>query len=309
MKNQRSSQFYSNLDSNHGRSLRDENWWHPLTSKRWYHATVTGFLFALMVTVGALFGISTRDQGIADVNTEGYAKYAWVIVPSLTMTILGIAFNALDSNARTLHPFQQLLRGKGSIDGLLFDPFAGASIATIIPVLTRRHWYLAALMLIGMLTPVLTVLTSGLYAPYAVPATAQFSADMQGWFDIKPKNADLNNEVADATRDYATIVEFIQFYDFAFPPWTWDELAFPVLPVPAGMSFTNASGSSSTISARLPALRGKFNCSLLEYLDSVPFTDTNQSSRLQPISITPPRDCPFKNDTIQLQLDGITPPR
>jgi hypothetical protein len=105
------------------------------------------------------------------VNNDDYLHYLWTVVPSLVMVAIGLVFGSIDFNTRTLAPFRQLRRLKGSnFDEFMTIDFQNSLTTTIVVNSIRtKHFAVLVTSVAAFLTSFLTIVSSGLWSPLEVP--------------------------------------------------------------------------------------------------------------------------------------------
>jgi hypothetical protein len=108
-------------------------WWRPMALTRIYKAAVSLLSLALFVALEVLYKLSAKNNGLLDVTTEGYEKYAWLFIPTLTMSLVGLAFGAMDGATRLLYRFIELRKGRpNNLRLMTTDPTSNMSLVAPI---------------------------------------------------------------------------------------------------------------------------------------------------------------------------------
>ncbi|KAB2569610.1 hypothetical protein BFW01_g12268 [Lasiodiplodia theobromae] len=275
-------------------------WWHPLPLTLWFRGLLVAIAIAIIVALEVLLQASDKHNGLADVVLEGYQKYAWTLIPSLVMASIGLAFSLVDSITRALHPFHLLRRGRASFNDLLYDPAGQVSLVAAVRAARQRHFALLAILLTGLLAPMLTIVTSGLYTAVPVPSTHSAALQMQDWFNLDNRTVSRINTVDNDSGEGRAIFQLVQFSNLSYPQWTHGAYAF------SSFSGDGLAGEATSVRARLPAVRANLNCSLLHYYTHRNFTyDANGFSYVF-VPIDAPAGCHAgrysSNDTSPRQL-------
>ncbi|GME57882.1 hypothetical protein GTA08_BOTSDO01504 [Neofusicoccum parvum] len=245
--------------------------WQPMASTWAFRIITISIPLLLVITLEVLYQYSSRHDGIADVSTEGYTKYAWVFVPSLTLSLVALLFSMLDFSARLLHPYQQLRKGGADVRTLLFEPLGKPTIVAIFRTLQRKHFALFAILLTSLIGPILTIVTSGLYAAEPIPLSRVVSVELDDWFDFSiVPDPDLG--YIQLFNQPVTISDLIAFDNVSYPQWTHDELAFPTLHIDAAAIADFPTNTTLPLTARLPAVRAQMNCTLNSYHHNLTFS-------------------------------------
>lgn len=236
--------------------------WQPIADTWWFQMFTTTVSVLIFAVLEITYQYSTSHSGIADVSLEGYAKYAWVFVPSITVSITALAFGMLDSSARLLHPYRELQNGNAGISTLLFDPLGTPTMIAIFQSLKKRKIALFTILLTSMLGPLLTIAASGLFTAQAIPLTKTIPVRLDDWYDLSLDYTSGDWHTQNSPTRVLTISDLISFANISYPQWTYDDLAFPTMHVDNSSIGTS---SSTPLTGRLPAVRVKTNCSLNDF--------------------------------------------
>lgn len=242
-----------------------QKWWCPISVRRWFRVCVLIATLGIMVTLEVLLHTSTQLNGLGNVSLDGYSKYTWTLLPTSVLAVIGILFSMIDSTARTLHPFQLLRKGGVTLAEILHDPALQVSLMAVVRAAWKRHFPLLWAILPGLLAPVLTVVTSGLYTVVSVPWTYETELQLKDWF--RPENRTIDagnfNMVKDEGVDEAwTIFNLIQFTNMSYPEWTQGQYAISKFGAD-NLHSHDGNNSSLYLTARIPAAQAKLNCSLV----------------------------------------------
>lgn len=252
--------------------------WQPMASTWAFRVITIAIPVLLVIALEILYQYSARHDGIADVSTDGYTKYSWVFVPSLTLSAVALAFSMLDFSARLLHPYQELWKGATNIKALIFEPLGKPTLVALLQACRRRKFSLLAILIASLLGPVLTIVTSGLYAAEPVPLRRVLPVQLDDWyyFAVNQKEREVDMRISVSSQD-VQISDLIAFDNVSFPQFTYDELAFPTFHIDSAAIAADFANTSSTmpLTARLPAVRANLNCTLNRYLRDLNITWTS----------------------------------
>ncbi|TPX12840.1 uncharacterized protein E0L32_006720 [Thyridium curvatum] len=246
--------------------LPENEWWMPVGGAASYRIGLIVLTCGLVAALEALYQTSIKNRGLLQVSTEGYAKYGWLFLPTLTMALVAISYTTIDFAARTLHPYRELRRLKeNNVDTMVYDPFARTTLLAVPHALGRRYVALSAAMITSVLGPLLTIAASGLFTPTFVPATQNMTLKLDRWFDIS-NSALLENKYAlkgatGGTPADVVVNQAIQYNNLSYSQWTYDEFAFASINPD---TFRGQDMSNRTLEARLPAARAQLNCTPIE---------------------------------------------
>ncbi|KAK4155718.1 hypothetical protein C8A00DRAFT_31471 [Chaetomidium leptoderma] len=262
-------------------------WWRPASATLTFRIPLIVTTLLLFVALEVVYQISNKNGGFADISTEGYTRYLWLYLPPFLMAGLGLAYGAMDTAARTLHPFSQLSRGAdGNGDAMEFDPRSSPALIAVAETLYRRSFGLSAIISTSVLAGLLTIAASGLYvAEHSVPETESVSLGLESWFDIQ---SGAQNKGTGGIND-ALINQAIYFNNMSSPAGAYGEFAF-AMPETSGLGVYNAFNSSATLRARVPAVQTQANCSLFRFWDSIEIGPRDSTYGFS-LDVTPPLGC------------------
>lgn len=253
---------------------RKPNWWRPMASTWPYRIAVIVLTIAVVVVLEVLYQYSVKNNGISNISINSYELNGWLYVSTIIMAGMALAYGALDSTARLLHPFQELQRGKMQFQELLYEPLGHATILATVHSLRKRYFALAVILLTSLLSPALTIVTSGLFTTTTVSYQSTEALQIQNWLLVEDGGR------ADCNSESRLVSDAIAFSNLSYPRWTHDDLVFPEISL--NTSATNSSLSSATsLTARLPSVRSRMNCQVQGFYTaantSVRYTDGDKT--------------------------------
>lgn len=239
-------------------------WWSPMSVQWWFRLSLMTAVLAVMVALEALLQVSDRRNGLGDVVLDGYLKYTWSFLPTMVVVLVGVPLSMVDSTARTLHPFQLLRKGLATMEDVLQDPARQVSFIAVVHAAWKRHLLLLCATLPGLLAPILTIITSGLYTVAPVPWTYDAELELKDWFRLENRTVDIHNDVEGDTGEALTIFDLTQFSNMSYPQWTQGEYALARFGAD-NLRSHDGNDTALSITARVPATRANLNCSLIDY--------------------------------------------
>lgn len=232
-----------------------------------YRIAVIVLTIAVMIVLEVLYQYSVKNNGITNISINSYDLNGWLYVSTIIVAGTALAYGALDSTARLLHPFQELRRGKMQFQELLCEPLGHATILATVHSLRKRYFALAVILLTSLLSPALTIVTSGLFTTTTVSYQSTEALHIQSWLLVEDGGR------ADCNSESRIVSDAIAFNNLSYPRWTHDDLVFPEISL--NTSATNSSLSSATsLTARLPSVRSRMNCQVQGF-----YTAANTSVR------------------------------
>jgi hypothetical protein len=266
-----------------------KDWWRPLALSVRFQIFIIAFSVSIIILLEVLYQYSRTHDGIT--IYESSTRYWWVLLPIVVLMLLGLGYTSIDNAVRVLQPYHRLEQQKPrSIDALMFNPLGEISILVLYRSIMCRDTVLTLGVSATILSSLLTAIASGLYTTQATASTNQgITLAVNQWFDLRSADTSVASEwttgsVADSDAYYPMVNEAIQFFNMSYPPGTYREFVF------ASLSKDSAMIDNTTLRARLPAVRSRANCTVLDDGASRPYTIFRDGNRL-PLIIRPPPGC------------------
>lgn len=238
---------------------------------------------AIAMTIVALetvYQVSRRNEGLGAVNTDDYMHFLWTLVPAAVMISIELLFLCIDFNTRCLAPFVQLHQATGGLleRSMTADYLDTVNAANIFQSIRLREWPVLATTILMLITPLLTIVTSGLYSAIQTPHSINVEFQRETIFT---SNEDLLSTKNDGSLELAGL---ILLDNLSYPRWTYEGLAFPELSVLDDFKNVSKSPSfsDSLVEVVVPALRPALSCRLHTKLDM----QTNFTVRNLNINVT-----------------------
>ncbi|KAK3313653.1 hypothetical protein B0H66DRAFT_594509 [Apodospora peruviana] len=237
--------------------------WHPFALRLPFATIVFGLSAAIIAALESMYQYSRAHTGIADVSVEGYMKIWWCYPPTALLVLVGLAYSSISFSLRTIHPYQELWKQRpNNAYAMRLDPFAKFELFLLPRFIKSRFYPLAAAVLIQLLSPLLPIISSGLYTVQKTTATDSIELHVDGWIDLGGPSQQYPSPEKNATTAASVINEAIQYHNLSFPEWTYDEFTFASIDL---SRLQNLSlGLYVGVQARLPAVRAQANCSVLD---------------------------------------------
>lgn len=232
-----------------------DDWWSPMSVRWWFRTSLMTAILAVVIALEVLLHVSNRGNGLRDVNLEGYLKYTWSFLPTLVLVLLGLLFSMVDSTARISHPFQLLRNGRASMNDLLHDPTRQVSLMAVLHAGWKGQFVLLWVTLPGLLSPVLTIISSGLYTVAPVPWTYDAELELKDWFLPEDRSVNDIDSLADSdSAETSDIFTLTQLSNMPYPQWTQWEYALASFGAD-NLHSHDGNDTSLYITARIPAAR------------------------------------------------------
>ncbi|KAK4444039.1 hypothetical protein QBC34DRAFT_361001 [Podospora aff. communis PSN243] len=257
--------------------------WVPAAATTSFRATIVVITVAIFAALDAVYQRSRRDNGLAEVSLDGYTRYAWLFLPTLIMSSIGLSYQAMDSASRTLHPYLTLSRQrhphltlsqhrKDTVNAMEANHRAHISVVELVHALSRRAFGLSVIVLTSILGTLITVASSGLYTTQEVVVTQSFRAAASTWIDVGEFTATLPEPALKIQYDTSELgpplddvfSQAIQYQNMSYPVGTYQGFAFATVDLDSPGVRAQIPGSSGKLTARVPAVRGRVNCSVHE---------------------------------------------
>ncbi|KAJ5995103.1 hypothetical protein N7481_002080 [Penicillium waksmanii] len=229
-------------------------------------------VLSAIVVLETLLRVSQTKDGLGDASSENeYMHYLWTMIPALAMVGIRLFFGSLDFNIRCLAPYAPLTKPKGA----LFERSMNLSFLDSLGLnntfrsISSRHFAVQATTLATTAAFFLTIITSGLYSVVEVPSYNEVNFTRVGGFP-DPRTIAGPQRLMDESKevDGMLTAEYILQYNFSYPRWTYEELAFAEI----SMSERSNRGhlNASYVDITVPALRLAPKCKIQTAADLQP---------------------------------------
>jgi hypothetical protein len=267
-------------------------WWRPTAATKTFRISLIIITLLLFVSLEVVYQISNKHGGLVDVLKEGYARFIWLYLPPFAMACLGLAYGAMDTATRTLHPYSELSRGaERSGDAMEFDPRSSTSLVAVAQSLRRRSLGLSAVISTSILAGLLTIAASGLYSTTeSALKTDNTALGLESWFDIESASQLERSYQGWLDLPDTLVSQAIQFNNLSYPAGTYRGAAFAMPDTERLGVYHNASTSPATLRARIPAAQTQANCSFYRFWDAIQL-EPNQSTYHFTLYVEPPPGC------------------
>ncbi|PNS20470.1 hypothetical protein CAC42_5920 [Sphaceloma murrayae] len=231
-------------------------WWCPLMFTRAMRIMTIVSPLLLIAGLEAGHRYSRRKQGFSAVPQEGYLKYAWAFLPAIVMVGMASTFAVLDFATRSFQIYHALSgRRKATARDLVETPFGHFPIYSVFRTGIHRQWALMATSLAICVSPMLTIVVSGLFQVESIDTWRSGMAAVHDTFlPSTINNYALNNDASQR------ITGLLLYANVSFPSLTYENLVFP--------NFTLERNATHHHSARfqaiLPAASVESNCTVVD---------------------------------------------
>ncbi|KAF9633215.1 hypothetical protein BFW01_g4109 [Lasiodiplodia theobromae] len=233
-------------------------WYRPFAVSLLGRVLIVSVPLALIVGLEVLYQYSASHDGLADVDEDNrYAHYAWTFIPTLVMVGVGQLFGMLDFATKLFAPYSALRREGGApARASIMDSYLDKlGVHALFAALGRKQWAVAAVAVATVLSPFLTIVTSGLLNSETAPANYTVA--------ITQLDAFTGNQAAYATG----VVEanLVLANNLTYPQWTYDTLAIPRFEIASAQSshsLESTASNAASLRATVSAVRGVANCTV-----------------------------------------------
>lgn len=229
-------------------------WWRPVAFSLPVMLVTLAAPLVSIVLLETTMSVSSSQDGLANVDPESDARYAWVYIPPLVLISVATLYNMLDFETQNIQPFKTLARGSASADeSLMVSPLNEFTPWVVWESVRRGLLAPSFTAMAVMVAPFLTIIVSGLLTVEHVSSQAQLPLKQSSYFN------------SNATPGLDELLPSLIVYDgLTYPQWTYDELAFPDLKIQINSSTNQVLVADGvTVAVDSPALRGEMNCSVL----------------------------------------------
>lgn len=258
-------------------------WYRPFSVKSAGKVLAVMAPVVVLAALEAVLQMSQAHAGLADIPHNRYVHYSFTLLPTAILVGIGMMFAALDFSARIFHPFHLMRRGNAYWSAISSDLLGKVGLHCFWDALRQQNIALANASLCIILSPFLTIVASGLFFTVTMPQRYDIRLSQIDSVSEKPWYSYLNSDMSD-NQEAFTIANLIFFDNSSEPLFTYNDLAFPRVEFlsPTNKTFSDHFGNSQ-VSARLPALRARTNCTFLPddmILDTTYDKFTHQGSNL-----------------------------
>lgn len=254
----------------------DEQWWQPFSVSVTARVVTLVIPVILIAVLEAVYQISHRHEGIANVTLDNYVHYSWVYVPAGVMLATRAVFDTVDFTARVFQPYCTLYEQSATPErGICADYLSKMSIHSLYCGLVKRHFGVACTSAVMFMAPFLTIVVSGLFTTKNLYSGTAVTTTRLDWFNPSQLTNDVY-KIGDASLVSSLVMET----ELNYPRHTWDNLVFANFRYPPqSLSLTQ----SDTFQARLPALRASLSCSRIapENIANISFVSNNTIFQIQ----------------------------
>ena len=262
-------------ESQNGWQYSGQRLWEPLPMKvgTWIPVCV-GIAGVIAVLEGCLH-LSNKNQGLGDISHNSDLQYFAVYIPAAVMVIIGLYLTSLDFVIKCLAPFSELTRGRTATLGnsLQLNFFDQMGPRVLVNAIRTGHWAVLLCAIGTILSPLLTVVTSGIFEPRQVPRSWGVQLEKQTFFN-ETRSADSNSanaELESRMRSGMATAGLIFYRNLSFPAWTYDQFAFDNLQPVSLDDVPSGHDEPTMINVKAPALRSMYDCRIGEATPELQF--------------------------------------
>ncbi|KAJ5248239.1 hypothetical protein N7497_008300 [Penicillium chrysogenum] len=216
-------------------------------------SVIFGAVALLIAALEIALRVSQKNDGLTNVSSNVHQHYLFTIISSLVMLSIGLLFERVDFNTRTLAPYAQLKRPTGALfeESMAVNYLDSIPTTNIIRSIRARHFAVLATTSATLITSFLVTTASGLYSAMEVPYQISVNFTQESTF-FRANSADAGQIPSMA------VAKHLLRENMTFPRWTYDELAFPKLSM--DMPLSSNERESLFVDIRTPALRAAPAC-------------------------------------------------
>lgn len=241
-------------------------WWRPMSISKWFISLIILSLALLLAGLEITFRLSKANNGLGTVKIDGYIHYTWAYLPALVMVCMQICVGAIAFSYLLVAPYHTLKRQTWNTrDVLLKDYLSQTAIQSVLETCSSHDWAVLPVALSILLTPMLTIVVSGLFTTQATQSSHPTNITITTAFNSSV-------DVQQSMNDWIWKVEFsLGLYfvsNISLPAWTFEEFVFPEIRLDDSefLDHNDSSGNTerlwngSSLSVQLPAIRPNLDC-------------------------------------------------
>ncbi|KAI1609894.1 hypothetical protein EDD36DRAFT_59360 [Exophiala viscosa] len=246
------------MDHQHQIQKRQE-WWSPLTIKRWMLAITLLLPAVSLVLLEILQRQSDGRKGFTAVSGSSAASLTVYtrFVPALWMLLVATLVNSFDFNITVLAPFNALWSTSSNqqAKGMPISMLGLPPPLALWKSLRNQFWGAFFSGVAAMLGSILTIIVSGLYTIQSLSLSQNVSMNRLDQFNTTWLNSVLNDSSA------AVVSSLTESLGLDYPQFTYDELALPKLQMAdTQYSVNTSSQTQQLLQIQLPVLRSDLSC-------------------------------------------------
>ncbi|KAG9650167.1 hypothetical protein KCU64_g9164, partial [Aureobasidium melanogenum] len=244
-------------------------WWLPFALGKYTKWAIAILPLLLIVALEITYHFSRRAHGLGCFEQNArYSHYTWTLLPGSIMTTLKLLQQSLTFSIELLDPFSVLKRGSAAASNTLMTVFlsCNAMQACFRSVRTRRFAVLG-IAFSTLLTPFLTIITSGLFVSLPIAATEPTTVTQKDHL-LSPSDANVST-CADWSSDRLIAANLLVKESIPYPSGTFGDFVFPTLELSTNGPIESSVGmhNASSLMANVTALQPNFICESLDPSD------------------------------------------
>lgn len=241
----------------------EPTYWRPMSLRPVFKLLVIIALLVLVILLEVLYSVSSKKDGLTEVDPLKTQRYAWVYIPTIVMIAAQILVGMIAFSSLMIFPYFHLRSGKANTRSDILRNYASeTAVKSLWKSAAARHVVVACMALAMLLAPLLTIAVSGLYTAQVTSVQIPIRLSIQDQLNSSflPRDIPVMNEGGYVVS--ANNIGLLLSQNFTFPLWTYDELAFPTatLEVPPTVNISTLTGGNITVT--LPGIRSDLNCSV-----------------------------------------------
>lgn len=253
-------------------------WWRPKSLSISVRICLVVIPLGLIAALEAVYQVSDRYDGLADVYESGSVLYTWTYLPALAMMLALTGYEAVHFNTRLLQPFKTLRQSPALADrSVVINYLSCLTPIAIWKGITNRHYAVVNSGLIMMIVPLLVVVSSGLFQAGLVDRYIPAPMNVNRTIDNAHAWATSNSADSNLAR---TISILIAEANMSFISWTYDGYVVPELDSQAFLNEqfgANSTANTTSVRVQLPAYSAALNCELTSYEPTAVVNQTGKS--------------------------------
>ncbi|KAH0370695.1 hypothetical protein KCU65_g2265, partial [Aureobasidium melanogenum] len=244
-------------------------WWLPFALGRYTRWAIAIVPLLLIAALEITYHFSLRPHGLGcSEQSAEYSHYTWTLLPGSIMTTLKLLQQSLTFSVELLDPFLELKRGSAAANRTLMSAFLACNALQICfrSVRTQRFAVLS-IAFSTLLTPFLTIITSGLYVSQPVTAIKPTFVTQVDRL-LFPSDVNVST-CADWSSDRLLAANLLIKESVPYPNGTFGDLVLPTLELLINGSVDSRvrMQDATSLMANVTALRPNFICEPLDPSD------------------------------------------
>ncbi len=256
-------------------STEQPAWWRPFVLKPIPRVIIMVVPLLAVVGLELTLHISRQHSGLTTITSRHRERYASRLVPAAVFTGIRTLLTSLTFNVSLMTPLSAMRKGPCAANLGFFDaPLTRSPLLNLWSASQKKQLALFTSVVTASAAFFLVTISSGLFVTgdYTIPSNITQLTWLQPYANgddsavhgisttynvSEPLHLAQDNGAVTLHLISNSVIEL----NLTYPPWTYENLAFPQIVI--SQNATTKADKAKSITAIVPALRSKMNCEVL----------------------------------------------